>query len=112
MRICMRILDRMAWAAVTLMAANAVGAADIPLEKLQVVAKDDEFQTPAEVLVEEVSRRTGVAWAVSRDDVTSGAVVFRTSDGIAGFGPEQFDIATTTQTAAPRITITAAGQRG
>jgi len=93
-------------------ATGTVSAAEVRLDDAVVASKGDQFAVPAQVLVEEVARRTGITWKIAPQNTTGATIEFRSAEGIAGFRPEEFEINTATAPAAPRVIITAAGKRG
>ncbi|HTI49486.1 MAG TPA: hypothetical protein VL475_00990, partial [Planctomycetaceae bacterium] len=105
-----RIVLLAIWAAVASVA--AVAQAEISLERINVVAGEgDRFRVPAQVLVEEIARRTGITWTIADKPAATGSITFRQAAPADGIGTEGFRIATETGNV-PRITISAAGRRG
>lgn len=92
--------------------AGALAQAEIRLERIQVVTGEGEtFRVPAQVLVEEITRRTGINWTIGAKSGEAGSITFRLAAPADGAGAEGFRIVTETG-AAPRITVSAAGRRG
>jgi hypothetical protein len=86
--------------------------AQISLEKITVASGEGEtFRVPAQVLVEEVARRTGITWAIAARGAAAGSITFRAEAPANGASSEGFEI-TTEAGNVPRITIAAAGRRG
>lgn len=98
-------------AAVAVLAAGSTHAAGIDLAQTRVVVRDDEFRVPAQVLVEEVERRTGIAWPIGAGAGNTVRIEFDIAAKADGVGREGFRIATTTES--PNcIRIVAEGRRG
>jgi len=92
--------------------AAGVARGEFSLDKVTVVpGEGDEFRVPAQVLVDEVEKRTGIAWPVAPKPGANGAILFRAADANDKVGEEGFRIATETGKS-PQITISAAGRRG
>lgn len=73
----------------------------------------DEFRVPAEALVDEIARRTGIVWKAARDPGDKGSIEFRLAGPTEGVATEGFQIATDAAAATtPRITISARSRRG
>ncbi|MBX3175982.1 MAG: hypothetical protein KF886_01345 [Candidatus Hydrogenedentes bacterium] len=94
---------------VTFLAALYVPA-QTSLKAINIAVPPDSnvLQIPAEVLSEEIARRTGITWAVGTEPGARGAVIFQLDPGL---DREAFRIATD-NSAEPRITVTSAGRRG
>src|SRR5262245_17494702 len=102
---------RWTMAAAAVLASGWVQAAEISLEKVEVVSGDKEFATPAQVLVEEIEHRTGIKYPLDTGKAAAGRIEFRKSTEKDAVGSEGFAIATT-EGSAPQVTIAAAGRRG
>lgn len=85
--------------------------AQIDLQNASVVVEKKALRVPAEVLVEEVAKRTDITWKIGRRAGSGGAIVLRLAENNEAIHSEGFRIQTETSPA-PRITITAAGRRG
>jgi len=86
--------------------------AEIRLENINVVAGPNEtFGVPAQVLVEEIAKRSGITWNISTTAGAQGCVEFRAVTPKDGIGPEGFRVSTKTGDL-PRITIEAVNRRG
>ncbi|MFO1095220.1 MAG: hypothetical protein U0992_18235 [Planctomycetaceae bacterium] len=96
---------------VTVCLCQIAGAAEVNLDKIEVVSGDKEFSTPAQVLVEEIEHRTGIKYPLDSGKTAAGRIEFRKSTENDAVGSEGFAIATT-EGSAPQITIAAAGRRG
>lgn len=94
--------------------ASAGGAAQaqVGLEKISIVAGEGEtFRVPAQVLVEEIARRTGITWPMADKSGASGSIAFRVAAPADGVASEGFKISMERGNA-PRLTIAASGRRG
>jgi hypothetical protein len=103
---------------ILIQAACSSAVAEIDLSRIQIMTGDNEkFGTPAQVLIEEVARRTGITWSITSTAGPSGVIRFETApsgkepSGADSRAAEGFRISTETGSA-PRITIYAAGRRG
>src|SRR5262245_15969642 len=83
-------MTRWTMTAGAVLAAGSAQAAEINLEKSHVLVSNNEFEVPAQVLVEEVSRRAGVAWTVTLLQNTNGRTIGRVGEPVT----IRFDIAT------------------
>ncbi len=82
------------------------------LKEVNIITDDSPaFRVPAQVLVEEVAKRTGIVWQVSPAAGTSGSIAFRMATPADGIGPEGFSIGSEEHDV-PRITIAAETRRG
>ncbi|MBL8851266.1 MAG: hypothetical protein JNG89_16410 [Planctomycetaceae bacterium] len=98
------------WTVLSVFSACSACAAEIDLAKVAVVHDDQEFQSPAQVLIEEVARRTGIKLPTGAGGAT-GQIEFRAAAAGENLGTDGFQMATT-DGAAPQITIAAQGRRG
>lgn len=90
-------------------AGSALGQAS--LETINVVVSDDEFRVPAQVLVEEIAKRTGITWPQVEKAGAIGSIAFSKPGGLEDIGDEGFSISTSPDKT-PLITISANGRRG
>lgn len=94
--------------------AFSIGAAqaETDLKEVNVITDGNmAFRVPAQVLVEEVAKRTGIDWQVSPAAGASGSIAFRAASPADGIGPEGFSIRSA-ENNVPRITIAAETRRG
>lgn len=96
------------WAGFVVVATCAANAADVSLEESRVVVTNKEFRIPAQVLVEEIERRTGIEWTIA---ASAGEIVLRRAGPTNELGRDGFRI-TTTGDAPTQITVAAEGRRG
>lgn len=96
----------------SLLFAAGVAEAQFNLEKSRVVVEDkDRFDIPANVLVEEISKRTGVTWSVGDKSNDLSTITFRVSAPADHVTREGFKIETAGDPV-PQIRITAESKRG
>ena len=105
------MLRQLTLAMVVVAATATMAAAEIELHDCRVMTDLDEFQVPAQVLIEEIDRRTAVTLRIGAGDQKNGTIAFRASDADDVLGPDGFRI-TTTAARAPEVTIAAEGRRG
>ena len=110
------MLMRSVWAAVVWGFAVVVGAscvlADTKLNQMVLVADGEAFQLPAQVLSEEIAKRSGVMWpVVAVSEPAAQKITFRAAEPTDEVPDEGFCIATEPGKL-PSITITAQRRRG
>ncbi len=106
---------RIVWLAVVcgglLVVETSAARAEISFNEMVLVADEEAFQLPAQVLSEEIAKRTGVAWPVGAAGPGSGTITLRKADPAEEVADEGFRIAT--EAGSPtRMTITAQRRRG
>ena len=94
------------------MCAAATARAASDLCTASVVAEDpDAYAIPARVLVEEIARRTGIAWKTDGPAGKNGAVQFRTATADDDLGSEGFRISTDGDKT-PQLVVSSTSRRG
>jgi hypothetical protein len=90
-----------------------VHASQASLNKITIVVApgSEEFAISAQVLSEEITKRTGIAWPVAGAPGAQGSIAFVPATPEDAVGEEGFKISTA-EGAPPRITVAAAGRRG
>lgn len=85
--------------------------AEVDLSRATVVVEGEKLGVPAQVLVEEIATRTGLSLPMAEKPGDKGAISIRMAKTIDAIATEGFKI-TTTEGAAPSVTITASTRRG
>jgi len=106
---------RTVWTTAVLGFSLAVGTpqvlADTSLNQIQLVVNGGEFELPAQVLSEEIAKRSGVTWPIGAATQPKETITFRAATSTEAVADEGFSI--TTEPGSPvRITIAAQRRRG
>lgn len=90
----------------------AAAAAELNLDAVRIVVEDrDRFEVPAQVLIEEIARRTGLTWATVERSGKFDQIVFRAPQGDEPAPAEGFQLKTPSE-APLQVHLIAASRRG